>query len=420
MSRNAEDLALVQERFLEGIKHMVSGTGLSKTDRNEYPASGSFAPVPLPQLLDEPEPLEPEWVLEDLLPAGALACLAAKPKVGKTTIAYEFAVAVAQGRPFLGRVTKQGGVLLLALEEHRRDVKRRLRDLGGEGLDTIHVHSGPLDDTPDTLHALAAYIKQHAIILVLFDTLNSFWSVTEENDAGAVTAAIKPVLQLARDTGAAVLLIHHVRKSEGEFGDEIRGSGALFSLLDVALILKRHEVEIQRKLTVISRYAEAPPELLLELREAGYVCLGDPAAVGKVARLTKLAEALTDTPMEVKGLSAKAGLPVRATHTLLDLLVQQGRAVRTGAGKRGNPFLFLAPPKSGTPHETNSGIRNAEKESRPRGGFVSCDPPILGVDKKQETPHVTADSFLATPVPPARNELETDEEFIIDGGANAT
>jgi hypothetical protein len=264
------------------------------------------------------------------------------------------------------------------------------------------------------------------IVLVIFDTLNAFWSVSEENDAGAVTQAIKPVLQLARETNAAVLLIHHARKSEGDHGDEIRGSGALFSLLDVALILKRHEVETQRKLSIISRFSEAPPELILELREHGHECLGDPAAVGKVAKQAKLVGVLTATPTDAKTLAGQAGLSVKATYTLLDGLAQQGKAVRSGSGRKGDPFLFsqfvsVSPPKTGGLEATHFSQSTPSAKSLPPGGeFVSSYPSTLGVDRKETNSGVLPDSLLPTPVPPGSNESETDEEFIIDGGVHAT
>jgi hypothetical protein len=373
---------------------------------------GGFAPMTLGQLLDEPEPLDPDWILEDLIPAGSLACLAAKPKVGKTTLIYELLVNVATGKPFLGRKTKQGAVLILAVEEHRRDVKRRLRNLGADHTDLIHLHVGPLTDSADTMNTLRRYIGEHDIKLVVIDTLNSFWGVSEENDAGAVTKAVKPLLQLARETGAAVLLIHHARKSEGDHGDEIRGSGALFSLLDVAMILKRDAVETQRKLVTISRYADAPPELLLELRESGYVSLGDPAASSKAAKLAKMAEALTVTPLDAKALAVKAGLSTKSTYTLLDLLHQQGRALKHGTGKRGDPFLFsrfdsVSFPKGGGLEETNWMAPGPSKESSPPGGgFVSSYPPFLGVETKRINPDAVTDSFLPPPVPPGSNESE--------------
>ncbi len=412
MPPSVEDLEELARQPLLSNGTAPSRQGMVLSGTDESSSIGHFSPMTLSQLLDEPEPLEPDWILEDLLPAGSLACLAAKPKVGKTTIIYELAVNVATGRPFLGRKTKQGGVLILAMEEHRREVKRRLRNLGAEQHETIHIHTGPLTDSPDTLHALQAYIAQHSIVLAVFDTLNAFWSVSEENDAGAVTQAVKPLLQLARETGAAVLLIHHARKSEGEHGDEIRGSGALFSLLDVALILKRHEVETQRKLVTISRYAESPPELLLELREHGYVSLGDPAASSKAAKLAKLVDALTDTPLDAKALATKAGLSAKATYALLEVLHQQGRTVKGGTGKKNDPFVFskmvsVSLPKRGGPEATNCPpLCPSQNPSPPHGGFVSSYPSTMGVEKKGTIFHVDSDSLLPPPVPPGSNESE--------------
>ena len=123
-------------------------------------------------------------------------------------------------------------------------------------------------------------------------------AVGSENDAGAMTKAVKPLLDLARESDACVLLIHHSRKSDGAYGDEIRGSTALFGLADVAVVMKRHEVENQRKLCAMSRYPETPTELVVELREDKYVSLGDPKDLDKKARYQKMKEALSDSPEE--------------------------------------------------------------------------------------------------------------------------
>ena len=352
----------------------------------QEPPSGTFTPIPAPELLDEPETAITEWIWDDFLIPGGLAALVAKPKVGKTTIAYELVVKVAQGLPYLGRATKAGGVLILALEEHRREVKQRLRHLGAEQLDNIYIHIGPLDDSPDSLHTLQTYIVAHDIVLVVFDTLNTFWSVENENDAVPVTNAIKPILALARESGAAILLLHHARKSEGEFGDEIRGSGALFSLLDVALILKRHELETQRKLTAVSRYPDTPSELIIELREHGHEALGDPAAVGKAARTTKILAALTDTLTPVSEIATRAGVPRLAAYPILNHLTEQGRAHRSGAGKRKDPYLFASivsysAPRGGGPNNTNRALPPTQPEPSSPGELVLFGGTILDPNK---------------------------------------
>jgi len=337
-------------------------------------------------LAEVPEPTE--WVLEDFLALGSLGLIAGKPKEGKTTLIYELCVKVARGETFLGRTTRKGGVLILAVEEHQRDVKMRLHNLGAEGLDNLYINVGALTPTPTFFAELLAFIQSHDIRLVVVDTLAAFWSVQNENDASEMTKAVKPLLQLARASDACILLIHHARKSEGSHGDEIRGSGALFGLVDIAIIMKRHSVETQRLLQTQSRYPETPAELVLELRDTGYVALGDPAAVGKADKMRRLQAAVTENPEEVEALAKKAGLTRRDATRLLALLLQDGAVARHGKGKRNDPHRF--------------------------SHIISGNPPIPRDASKQET----SDSSLATPnasVPPARNEsglpCETDDNL---------
>jgi hypothetical protein len=301
--------------------------------------NSGFRPVAVSQLLAEP-PEGVEWVLDELFPAGGLVVIAGKPKEGKTTFCTEAAVKVALGLPFLGRQTKKSGVLILALEEHARDVVIRLQNLGATALEGLYVHRGPLEPSADVFNGITAFAKEQAVRLILIDTLSAFWKIENENDAAEVTRVIKPLVALARESGACVVLIHHARKSEGQYGDEIRGSGALFAAVDVALILKRHEIQTQRKLQAQSRYPETPGEIILELRESGYVALGDPAAAGKAVRLAKLLEVLSDQWEQAETLAKKAGISHREGRRLLGILVEKGEAIIDGKGCKGSPFVY--------------------------------------------------------------------------------
>src|SRR5207247_585884 len=128
-----------------------------------------------------------------------------------------------------------------------RDVKVRLRELQAK-CDQLYVHSGSLKPALDTFSAIAQFAKDKEIKLIIVDTLAMFWNLKDESDPAALTQAVKPLLQLARETGACVVMIHHFRKSEGTEGDEVRGSTALVASVDVALLLRRHTSEKQRKL----------------------------------------------------------------------------------------------------------------------------------------------------------------------------
>ena len=308
--------------------------------REGAPHESHFHPIAASALLAEP-PEAIKWILDDYLPAGGLVLLAGKPKEGKTTLSYEIATKVAQGVPFLGRQTRQGAVLILALEEHARDVRIRLHHLGASTQDGVFVHTGPLAPTATALDEVMVFATEHGVTLILIDTLSAFWKIRDENDAAEMTKVVKPLLQLARESGACVLLIHHARKSEGSYGDEIRGSGALFAAVDVALIMKRHAVQTQRILQAQSRYVETPSELVLELRDSGYVALGDPASAGKAARVAQLTESLSQEWEEAATIAKRAGLSLREGHRLLTILVGEGKALQDGKGKKGSPYRFM-------------------------------------------------------------------------------
>ncbi|MEX5215306.1 MAG: AAA family ATPase [Nitrospiraceae bacterium] len=340
--------------------------------RNGGVQATNFSPLTASDFLDTDQETDAvEWVLDEYLPAGGLALLAGKPKEGKSTLVYELAVKVAKGEYFLNRPTSGRGVLILGLEEHPRDMRLRLRSLGGESLTNLFVYSGQLTPTPDALESIKRFAVAQHIKLILVDTLAAFWGVRDENDAAEVTKAMKPLLGLARETGACVLLIHHARKSEGSYGDEIRGSGALFASVDVAMIMKRHEVQTQRVLHAVSRYPETPVELVLELRETGYCALGDPSSLDKQARQEKIKAALTDTFEGRETISQRAAIPYRDTCRLLDALAARKEIDQTGKGRRGDPFRYrrnsipATPPVLAPPlQERNSG----------RDEFHSCNP----------------------------------------------
>jgi RecA-family ATPase len=65
------------------------------------------------------------WIVPEILPEG-LTILAGKPKLGKSWLALDMALAVAAGGAVLGRECEAGPVLYLALEDNQRRLQRRL------------------------------------------------------------------------------------------------------------------------------------------------------------------------------------------------------------------------------------------------------------------------------------------------------
>jgi hypothetical protein len=83
---------------------------------------------------------ESNWLVEGLLPDGGTSLVVAKPKVGKSTLTQNLALAVARGEPFLGRPTTKGPVVYLAIEDKPSELARILRMMGAHEDDCIFFH----------------------------------------------------------------------------------------------------------------------------------------------------------------------------------------------------------------------------------------------------------------------------------------
>ena len=103
----------------------------------------------------------------------------------------------------------------------------------------------------------------------------------EENDSAGVDEALMPLWRIA-EAGAAVLLVHHMRKGKGEEFTAARGSGSLSAFPEILAELSRQDPQSKtcrkRKLSAIGRYAETPIERIAELTESGYVTIDDHAS----------------------------------------------------------------------------------------------------------------------------------------------
>ena len=280
------------------------------------------------------------WVWEGYAPQGGLILFCAPPKTGKSTLAYHLASAVSEGRPFLGQVSTKSPVLILAVEERRQDAANRARALG-LGRD-VYIHTGPL--RTDAIPAIASFVMEKRIGLIIIDTLPRFWVLDNENDASAVNMAMAGILALARDTSAAVFLLYHLRKSPGGGdGEEIRGSGDIFAQVDVALNMRRRKDQSnQRTIKSFSRYDVTPEEIVVALEDGEYVSLGDVDVVKDQETDRMLLDALSEearTPEQIKD-DADLKLAARTLRRHYNRLFEATRCAREGTGQKALPYRY--------------------------------------------------------------------------------
>lgn len=326
---------------------------------------GSLAPMSMADLLALPDK-KVEWIWQDYLAEGDFSILAGFMKVGKSTLYTPLALAVARGDPFLERETKQGAVLILALEENQRDVKLRFEKLGATGNEPIFVHSKPLLCSPAGAEELRKFALEKSIRLVIVDSLSKYAGFVDENNNAEVQRKLNPLLDLAHSDNIAFLVIHHESKHGGKNkkgetvadGRSIRGASSLLGTVDQAMMLSRTpgNSEFRRSIKTIGRRAESPPELIIELqgetklsvpRPYWFKVIGTPDQLDKAAQQIKVADILTTEWQTIKEIVEQAreawdlgDMPVRAA---LKALEQGGKAQRQGSGTKNDPFEYRVP-----------------------------------------------------------------------------
>lgn len=305
----------------------------SDVEHSNHPRLGAFSPIiARDYLATEPEPIR--WLWDDFIAEGSLTVLSAYAKTGKSTLITPLMLSIAHGDPFLGRATCKTPILYLAVEEHPRDVHLRLVQFGITPDDPMHIAAGRL--LPSEFPRIGEYVRRQKIGLVVLDTLASFWNVEDENDNAEVGRAVRPWLDLARATNAAVLLVHHDRKSGGPDGKGVRGGSALFGAVDQLITLDRRHggAPSERTLKSLGRYG--PMDLVIDYTEGeGYVVVAGPGEESDAA----LQQALRGPePKTLEELSRATGIARASLQRRLETLGD--RVERTGEGKRGDPVRY--------------------------------------------------------------------------------
>jgi AAA domain len=341
-----------RNRLLEQIRK-GAGNGGSDGGAGRGPTAGFADPVPI-SALARTDPAG-EWLLRGFLARKTVTLLASLWKAGKTTWLAWLLKALADGGSFCGAATLPCRVLYVT--EEAGSLWARRRDEVGIG-DHVWCQVRPFRGKPRMADWLAflGHLVGHAVEgrfdLVVIDTLANLGPLRDENDAGLVSEAMVPLYALG-DAGAAVLLAHHIRKSDGQEATASRGSGALPAFVDTIIELRRYDAgnrhDRRRVLSCYGRYDETPDEVVVELGEGGYRELGDRDTVQARSMTEVLAELL---PGAAPGLTIREiedawpGDTTPRRQRLLPLLtagVERGDWRREGRGCRGTPYTFWRP-----------------------------------------------------------------------------
>jgi len=345
-----------KEKLVELVKATpiltAADTAVWKVQENGKATEG-FRLVSLHDLFLEPEE-KVSYIVQDRLPAGGFSILAGKPKAGKSTLARCLALAVARGEPFLGWVTAQGPVIYLALEEKRSEVRAHFRAMGAGGDEPIFTHAAQAPQ--DGVLALEEIVNEHKPALIIVDPLLKLARVRSEKEYAEVSAALEPLLNLARESGAHLLAVYHSPKADrADLIDSILGTTAFGAAVDTLLVLKR--TKEYRTLATVQRYGSDLPETVLEFdSERRTTSLGAEKGEAEQERIGEaILEYLSGAGEAKPEAEIDKEVEGKTTHKRAALreLVKAAKVGRSGKGKSGDPYRYevsfsCSPPITGT------------------------------------------------------------------------
>lgn len=186
-------------------------------------------------LTADPPPVK--WLVENMICLGDIHLLMGEPGLGKSWLTMSLALAVAKGEPtWLGRNVHEQGRVLYVDEENPEDlIFDRFRKLGMTGSDAQQIRY--LNNQGIRLDRKADELVDEALefapTLIILDALRRIHT-DDENSAGAMALLFNNGIRpLARDTGAAVVLIHHANKSDSNSSyKRSAGSGDITAGID--------------------------------------------------------------------------------------------------------------------------------------------------------------------------------------------
>ena len=288
----------------------------------------------LAELLEQQPPTPPPSLVEPgLLPSQGIWFVGGEPKVGKSLLVANLALALAAGSSRIGfPVPASRRVLVCQFELPLAQFLSRLlimrRVLGSAADHHLLIDTratGHLLSAPQGLNHFVLAARAAAAEVIVLDPLYSTHD-QDENDTRAMAALCQALLRLRDATHAALIVVHHIRKSitREEIGSAFRGSSALHAVGDTYMLLTRPSPQLPTlELRFQFRYSAPQPPCLLKL---------DPQSLWfSPAGLVPIAPSLRHKvdPTDVTQVLSTRGRPLRYNELRQQIMQQTECSKRT-------------------------------------------------------------------------------------------
>jgi len=199
--------------------------------------------------LDDPGP-EHNWLVQGWLAVGEVSVVAGASRSGKSFLALEIGLDIAEGRPVFGLKVRPGAVVyqcgegavgakkrLRAWREHhgRQWTREMPFVLLQKPIDIYHSTEG-VDDLITEINAHAKTFDC-PLRLVIIDTLATATPGADENSGKDMSMVLGNVARISDKCGCHVMLVHHLNAA----GAKLRGHTSVYANVGQVLLVSRDE-----------------------------------------------------------------------------------------------------------------------------------------------------------------------------------
>jgi hypothetical protein len=190
----------------------------------------------------------PEWLVENVLPAGGLIGLYGEPGSFKSFIAIDIAMSIATGLSWHGAEVRKGHVIYVAAEGGTGISKRAAawlqhRRIRPENANISWViESMAVNPDSEQMETLLTRVSDEMDVapeLIIVDTLARCFDGDEntQEDMGRFVAGVD---RMRREFDSTVMVVHHTRLG----GDRERGNTAFRGAADTMIVIQRNESDV--------------------------------------------------------------------------------------------------------------------------------------------------------------------------------
>lgn len=287
------------------------------------------------------EPIK--YVIPGYVPEG-LSILAGKPKLGKSWLSLDWAIAVAYGGTTMESITcDQGDVLYAALEDNPRRLQSRMQTLLPDPQmpwpERLQFATSMNTLDQGGVEFIRDWIEQAVEPrLVIVDTLQKVRGSRSDRETAYESdyKAVAALQALAAEKGVAIVLVHHVRKLDADDPiDKVSGTLGLTGCADTTLVLDRKG---GGSCTLYGRGRDTEEiEQAVEFGKEScrWSILGDAGRVQRSDQRQAILDVLAEAgePVGPTDIGAAADMQVGNVRKLLFYMARDGQVEKVGRGR---------------------------------------------------------------------------------------